>query len=159
MRLFKRKQTQKRDAAQVDPATPRLCGRDEIDAMLAWQLERAASGGPSFCVLYVVPQVLGEERIGPAEAEVVPNTILEELRDDDRTGEIADCAYLVVLAHTEHNEAQTVAHRLATEFTVRSAHVNRRNWRVGIAAFPDDGITAAALTEVARAHALGRRAA
>ncbi len=127
--------------------------------MLAWQVERATSGGSSFCVLYIAPQALPGERIIAAEAGIVSGLIIGQLRDDDRAGTVADDAYLVVLPNTRHDQARVVAHRLATEFTVRSSHVNRRNWRVGIAVFPDDGMDPATLTDTAVTRARSTRAA
>ena len=155
MPLFKRKQK----SPQIDPAVPRLHGKDEIGAMLVWQVEHATSAGSSFSVLYVVPQALPGERIGTAEVGVVSRAIVDQLRDEDRAGTVADDAYLVVLPDTQYEKAQVVAHRLATEFSVRSARINRRNWRVAIAVFPTDGMTAEALTDAAMSRALGTRAA
>jgi hypothetical protein len=154
MPLFKRKTPREEPrAAEADPAEPRLCGPEEIRAMVAWQVEQASAAGAGFCVLWVVPQILPGERIAGAEARIVSGAIVAQLREDDRAGVLPDDAYLVMLAHKAFDGAQIVAHRLATEFTVRSAHVNRRNWRVGIAVFPDDGITAETLAEAAEAAA------
>ncbi len=86
--------------------------------------------------------------------------IAAQLRDGDEAGAVRGGGYLVILPGSAFAQAQIVGHRLATEFTVRSAHVNRRNWRVGIAAFPEDGLAPETLVAAAIAAAKrGSRAA
>ena len=161
MPLFRRlSRDRSHNPGEARAPAARLLDEASVHAALTALVDAASAPGTAFCALCVVPQLLPGERIAAAEAEVVARAICDQLRDGDQAGAIANGAYVVVLPRTDAAHAQVVAHRLATEFTVRSAHVNRRNWRVGIAAFPEDGLSAETLVAAALAAAKrGTRAA
>ena len=106
----------------------------------------------AFSVLCVVPQAV-RQPVTAAEFTAATATIGRELRGADRFCLFDDASYVVALAGTDDEHARVVAERLALALTSRMAPLGRA-WYVGVACYPHDARTEAALIEFARLSAL-----
>jgi hypothetical protein len=138
MRIFGRKQQSPPPSAVAPPTTAAHTGP-----------ERRRPPREGFSVLRVVPQLLASDVVTRTEADAVTKTLAAGLRSDDRFCLFDDRSYMIVLAHTDDDQARVVAQRLAVELTMRSAGVQRRKWMVSVAPHPYDERTAAALADLA----------
>jgi len=154
MPLFRRKPANGETAAEP-PKVADVGSEEEMLAAVAEQIARASGSDGSFCLLRVSAQVLPGTRISADELTVVADAILGQLREGDRAGRTGG-DYLVILPDTTADRAMVAAQRLGTEVTMRSAAVNRRNWRVGVAAYPEDGIRPETLIDATRVAIQGR---
>lgn len=146
MQLFRR---QKR----VDDPVP-ISGEADVRRAIHEGIERRVPRRSTFSVLSIVPQLVGNEPIIPAEVEAVSRNIGSELRASDRFCRLPDGSYIAVLLDSDDDHARVAAQRLSVNLTVRSTAVRRRKWVVGVAHYPRDAGTEAALIELARTNAL-----
>jgi hypothetical protein len=145
MRLFKK-----------PPSKPDPHRRDESqlrESMTAMTERRRQKHPKAFSVLNLAPQLLGDEQLGRPEMQLATSVLSERLRGDDTYCALDDGSLVVLLPHTTDDDAAIVAHRLAQDLVTRSSSIRRRNWQVGVAAYPRDARTQGALIELARAAA------
>jgi GGDEF domain-containing protein len=121
---------------------------------MAGLTERRRRAAKSFSVLTLVPQLISGELLGRPEHALVAACLDEQLRAGDSYCPTADGAYVIVLKGTTDEHAPSVAHRIAGELMTRSVAIRRRNWHVGVATYPRDAQTEAALIRIARENAL-----
>jgi hypothetical protein len=133
---------------------PRALDEQGLRDAVTGLTERRRRASRSFSVLTLVPQLMAGERLQPAEHGVACSCLDEQLRNGDSYCPTADDTYVVVLQGTTDDHAPAVAHRLAGELMTRSVSVRRRNWHVGVATYPRDAKTEAALIKIARDAAL-----
>jgi hypothetical protein len=153
MPLFRRTDTTSRDRKP-----PEISAETDVRRAIHHGVDRRRPRRPTFGVLCAVPQVIGAS-LSSTEHGLAARTIAEHLRDEDQFCALDDGSYLVVLQRTDEDHAAVVAQRLAVELTLRSGAVNQRTWRVGLARYPHDARTEAALIDLARSAALERGAA
>ena len=158
MNLFRRQKRDEPVAIASDHAVA-ISAESDVRRTIHEGAERRARGRSAFSVLSIVPQVVGNEPLILAEVEAVTRNIAGELRSNDRFCRMPDGSYMVVLMESDDDHARVAAQRLSVNLTVRSTAVRRRKWLVGVAHYPHDAKTAAALIELARANALERDAA
>lgn len=133
---------------------PRALDEQGLRDAVAGLTERRRRASRSFSVLTLVPQLMTGERLRDAENTLVAACLDEQLRSGDSYCPTGDDTYVVVLQGTTDDHAPAVAHRLAGELMTRSVSVQRRNWHVGVATYPRDAKTEAALIKIARGAAL-----
>lgn len=155
MNLFRRQKPATPVAAAHDSDAPSISAEANVRMAVHAGVDRRRPQ-ESFSVLCVIPQAVGHEPDIPAEIEAVTRNIALELRSDDRFCRLEDGAYLVLLQNTSDELASVVAQRLAVNLTVRSGAVRHRKWLVGVAGYPRDAKTEAALIELARLNAVER---
>jgi hypothetical protein len=143
--------------AAANPAAPRALDPARLGEALTNLTERRRKRARAFSVLTLVPQVILGMRLHPAEHALVERVLGESLRSDDAYCAMDDDSYVVLLNGTTDDLAATVAHRLAQQLLTRSASVQRRIWHTGVATFPRDARTEAALVKIAREAALKAR--
>lgn len=150
MRLFRRPQQE----PPAGDSLPRSLDERGLREAVAGMTERRRRVLKAFSVLTLVPQMIAGERLEGAEHGVVCACLDEQLRSGDSYCPTGDDTYVVVLQGTTDEHAPSVAHRLAGELMTRSVAVRRRNWHVGVATYPRDAQTEAALIKIAREAAL-----
>jgi GGDEF domain-containing protein len=111
----------------------------------------------SFSVLTIAPQLIAGERLQDSEHALVAACLDEQLRVYDSYARIDDDSYVVMLQRATDDVALLVAHRLSRDLTARSAAVKLRIWHVGVATYPRDARTEAALIQIARRNALAQQ--
>jgi hypothetical protein len=115
--------------------------------------ERRRAPREGFSVLRVVPQLVGSGAILRAETDAVTKTLASGLRSDDRFCLFDDATYMIVLAHTEDDQARVVAQRLTVEITLGGPALRQRKWMVKVAPYPYDVRTEAVLADLANGDA------
>jgi hypothetical protein len=136
---------------------PRLLDARDLREAVSGMTERRRRSPKTFAVLTLIPQLMPGERLHRAEHAVATQTFGASLRSGDSYCAMDDDSYVVLLSGTTDDLALTVAHRLAQELLTRSANVQRRIWHAGVASYPRDGRTEAALMRLARQSALRSR--
>ena len=134
-------------------APPAISAETDVRRAIHEGVERRRPRAESFSVLCVVPQVI-HEPVAAAETEVATSTIARELRSADQFCLLDDASYILLLADTDDAYALVVAQRLAAALTLRMAALLGRKWHVGVARYPHDARTEAALIDFARMSAL-----
>lgn len=152
MPLFRRTHADSEGTPAPEPAVE-ISREADLRTAIVDQVERRRSAAESFTVLCVTPQLTGMSPVSAAEAEASTRTISTQLRINDQFCMLDDGSYIVVLAETPEDDARVVARRIASELTLRSGGINQRKWLAGVAQYPGDARTEAALIALAQASA------
>ena len=118
------------EPAPADDLKP-LLSEFEIRKSVERELFRSIRYGRPLSVLRATAQLLPNEHLSSPESALIDACIAEQLRTIDDVGLLRDGSYLIVLPETEGADAMTVGQRLVSELTLRSSHVNSKNWLVG----------------------------
>lgn len=156
MRLF-RGTRHAQDATPAEHTPAAISPEADVRRAIHEGADRRRPRAETFSVLCVVPQVV-RQPVTPAEADVASQTIARELRDVDQFCLLDDASYVIVLPDTDEEHALVVVQRVAVALTLRMAALLGRKWHVGIAAYPHDARTEAALIEFARVSARDKAA-
>ena len=139
----------------VDPDAE-LLPIDEFELRLAAEVARAARDGLPYAVLTCIPQLLPDERASNV-VEAAAACVHQLVRDEDVVGRLTDEIIGIGARETAAVGAQALAHRLQTEFGLRSSHLRVTKWDVGTACLPEDGSTSFELLHAATQAARTRR--
>lgn len=127
--------------------------------LVAGFADRRRRAAKTFSVLILAPQLLSGEALHADEHALVTSCLDQQLRVGDAFRSMGDHSYIVVLRGTTEDVAPLVAHRLTSALVATSASVTRRNWHAGVAHYPRDARTEAALIRIAREELLRRKTA
>ncbi len=122
--------------------------RDSLVLELDAQLEHAIQEDLSFSVIACVPQGLPNENVDDV-ISVAEELLRASLRDDDRVGRLDRSTLIIGLLGAPSREAMSLASRLISDVSLRTARLQLTTWRSGVATFPQDGVRVQVLIDAA----------
>lgn len=163
--MFFRGRSKERSEPGHDARGPGHGARDSPEAVLfdeatglykSWYFERRVHEEVQRCARYGrgLALILWEPRLLPGEAlddDVIARVgavIKAALRQTDMASQLERTTFAALLIESEHNTARTVAFRMKGSLASR-VRGGPASWRTGMAIFPDDGVDADALFQVA----------
>jgi GGDEF domain-containing protein len=155
--FFRGRSKEARESAHEPERSPEAVLLDEATGLYeGWYFERRVREEVQRCARYgrLFALILWEPRLLPGEAledEVVASVagiIKGGLRQTDLAAQLERTRFAALLIEAEHNTARTVAFRMKGDLAscVRGGPAS---WRTGMDIFPDDGVDASALFQVA----------
>lgn len=148
MPLFKRREEDAKAGDGSPKALARILSIEDIFDRLEEEIVRVQRYGGALSVFAITPQRLAnalDEREGASASEFVRT----QLRFNDLVSVMTDGTVVAILPETEFDGARVVAHRIASDLTVRSTAERHRKWLSGVSAFPTDGEDPPALMQSA----------
>ena len=112
------------------------------------EVQRCARSGRVFALVFWEPRLLPGEALADEAIARVGDIIKEELRQTDLAAQFERTRFTALLVESERNTARTVAFRVKGSLSTR-VRAGPATWRTGLAIFPDDGMDASTLFQVA----------
>ena len=112
------------------------------------EVARCARYGRQFALIVWEPRLLPGEAL---EDEAITRTgavIAGGVRKTDFSTRLERSRFACLLIEAGYDVARMIAHRVKSELSLK-ARTGAGPWRAGMAVFPDDGVDASALTQVA----------
>jgi GGDEF domain-containing protein len=112
------------------------------------EVQRCARYGRGLALILWEPRLLPSEAMDSDVIARVGAIIKAALRQTDMAAQLERTCFAALLIESEYNTARTVAFRMKGSLASR-VRGGPASWRTGLAVFPDDGVDADALFQVA----------
>ena len=112
------------------------------------ELQRCTRYGRTFTLAFWEPRLLPGETLNDETIARIGEVIKEGVRQTDLATQLDTTRFAALLIESEDNTARTVAYRMKVSLSSR-VRGGPGTWRTGLAVFPDDGVDAATLFQVA----------
>jgi len=112
------------------------------------EVQRCARYGRIFTLILWEPRLLPGEILEDEVVAKVGAVIKAGLRQTDLGTQLERTRFAALLVEAEHNTGRTVAFRVKGDLASR-VRGGPASWRTGMAVFPDDGVEASVLFQVA----------
>jgi GGDEF domain-containing protein len=112
------------------------------------ELQRCTRYGRAFTLIFWEPRLLPGEVLENEAIARIGEVIKDGLRQTDLGTQLERTRFAALLIESEHNTARTVAYRMKASLSSR-VRGGPGTWRTGLAVFPDDGVDADTLFQVA----------
>ena len=112
------------------------------------ELLRCTRYGRAFTLIFWEPRLLPGETLEDEAIARIGAVIKEGVRQTDLATQLEPTRFAALLIESEDNTARTVAYRMKASLASR-VRGGPGTWRTGLAVFPEDGVDAATLFQVA----------
>ena len=112
------------------------------------ELLRCTRYGRAFTLVFWEPRLLPGETLADETIARIGAVIKEGVRQTDLATQLEPTRFAALLIESEDNTARTVAYRMKASLSSR-VRGGPGTWRTGLAVFPEDGVDAATLFQVA----------
>ncbi len=112
------------------------------------EVQRCARSARAFALAFWEPRLLPGEVLADETIARIGDVIKEGLRQTDLAAQYERTRFAALLVESERNTARTVAFRIKGSLATR-VRGGPGTWRAGLAIFPDDGMDAGTLFQVA----------
>ena len=112
------------------------------------ELLRCTRYGRAFTLIFWEPRLLPGETLEDEIIARIGAVIKEGVRQTDLATQLDRTRFAALLIESEDNTARTVAYRMKASLSSR-VRGGPGSWRTGLAVFPEDGVDAATLFQVA----------
>ena len=136
------------EAALLDRVSG-LCALWYFQRRLHEEVARCSRYGRPFALVVCELHLLPGDSITDETVQRAGEIIRGGIRQTDLAACLDRSTYVAMLVEAKPTVAATIAHRLKSELTLR-VRSHRGPWKSGTAAFPDDGVDADALLNVAQ---------